>query len=106
MDRWLKEYGFSQDIIAEACARTITQTGQPSFQYAEGILSNWKQEGVRTAADITSLDTKHRELRQQKPSPAKSGRTQSANRFNNFHQREYDYSQLEKQLLEKQLMDH
>lgn len=106
MDRWLKEYGFSQDIIAEACARTITQTGQPSFQYAEGILSNWKQEGVRTAADITSLDAKHRELRQQKPSPAKSGRTQSANRFNNFHQREYDYSQLEKQLLEKQLMDH
>ena len=40
-------------------------------------------------------------MRQQKPSPAKSGRTQSANRFNNFHQREYDYSQLEKQLLEK-----
>ncbi|MFR6332617.1 MAG: hypothetical protein ACLUOI_30110 [Eisenbergiella sp.] len=33
-------------------------------------------------------------------------RTQSANRFNNFHQREYDYSQLEKQLLEKQMMDH
>ena len=48
MERWLKEYGFSMDIIIEACSRTVTQTGQPSFQYAEGILSSWKKQGVQT----------------------------------------------------------
>ena len=82
MDRWLTEYGFSQDIIAEACSRTVTQTGQPSFQYAEGILSNWKQQGVKTLADISSLDAKHRESQQKQPAQ-RSGRT-TANRFQQF----------------------
>ena len=39
MDTWLKDYGFSMDMIQEACSRTIMQTGQPSFQYAHKILT-------------------------------------------------------------------
>ena len=105
MSRWLTDYGFSLDIISEACSRTVAQTGQPSFQYAEGILSNWKQQGVRTAADIASLDAKHK-ASQQKQTAARTTKQQAPNRFNNFHQRDYDYKQLEKKLLEKQLMDH
>ncbi len=104
MNRWLKEYGFTMDLITEACTRTITQTGQPSFQYAEGILSSWKRAKVCTLEDVRRLDTEHRNS--QKPlSPARPARTQTASRFNNFHQREYDYRQLEKQLFEKQLAD-
>lgn len=104
MDRWLKEYGFTMELITEACSRTVTQTGQPSFQYAEGILSSWKKSKVSTLEEVKRLDARHRSS--QKPlAPAKSGRTQTASRFNNFHQREYDYGQLEKQLFEKQLAD-
>ena len=104
MDRWLKEYGFTMELITEACSRTVTQTGQPSFQYAEGILSSCKKSKVSTLEEVKRLDARHRSS--QKPlAPAKSGRTQTASRFNNFHQREYDYGQLEKQLFEKQLAD-
>lgn len=104
MNRWLKEYGFSLELITEACSRAVTQTGQPSFQYAEGILSSWKKAGVSSRADVEQLDARHRSS-QKKLSPSRSGRPQTASRFNNFHQREYDYSQLEKQLFEKQLAD-
>ena len=34
-----------------------------------------------------------------------SGKKQPSNRFNNFHQREYDYSQLEKDLQKKQMKE-
>ena len=76
--------------------------GRP--QYAEGILSSWKKSKVSTLEEVKRLDARHRSS--QKPlAPAKSGRTQTASRFNNFHQREYDYGQLEKQLFERQLAD-
>jgi DnaD/phage-associated family protein len=105
MDRWLKEYGFSLDVITEACSRTVSQTGQASFQYAEGILSNWKAQGVKTPADIASQDARHKSARQNQPA-GRTSRNSAPNRFNNFHQRDYDFANLEKQLLEKQLTDH
>lgn len=102
MKRWLEEYGFSMELIQEACARTVSQTGQPSFQYAEGILGSWKRQKVCTLEDVKRLDQQHRSS-QKSLSAGRVRKPQTANRFNNFHQREYDYSQLEKQLLEKQL---
>lgn len=48
MNTWLNDYGFSMDIIQEACSRTVLSTGQPSFQYADKILSGWKDKNVRT----------------------------------------------------------
>lgn len=98
MDRWLNDYGFSQELIAEACARTIAQTGQPSFSYAEGILSKWKSQNVRSLQDIQALDEQHRK-NQKTASRDSSSQKAAPNRFNNFHQREYDYEKLEQQLL-------
>ena len=34
MDTWLKDYGFSMDMIQEACSRTIMQTGLISFIFS------------------------------------------------------------------------
>ncbi|MEI3524765.1 MAG: hypothetical protein V8Q27_00480 [Eubacteriales bacterium] len=31
MDKWLKEYGFSMELITEACSRTMAAIHQPSF---------------------------------------------------------------------------
>ena len=98
MNRWLKEYGFSMDIIKEACARTIAQTAQPSFKYAEGILSKWKKQNVHHLTDIQGLDEEHQKRVKASEKGAET-KSKSANKFNNFHQREYDYEKLEKQLL-------
>ena len=102
MSRWFNEYDFTLDIIVEACNRTIRQIHQPSFEYANKILRQWNKNGVSSLDDVKRLDQirteeqqRRAELKKADSQPAKS----SGNRFNNFTQREYDYSQLEKQLL-------
>lgn len=102
--------GFETDIIVEACNRTLLATHQASFPYANRILNDWKQSGVRTAADIRSLDQKFHassqaDSGQSRTASRQGGQTGSsrntANAFHNFEQRTYDYDDLESRLLEK-----
>jgi DnaD/phage-associated family protein len=100
MDTWLKTYCFSMEIIQEACNRTVLQTGQASFQYTDKILEGWKKKEVKTLDDIRSLDDAHQKRRQSKKAASrKPAAPASNNRFNNFEQREYDFSEYEKHLL-------
>lgn len=102
MDTWLKTYGFSMEIIQEACSRTVLQTGQASFQYTDKILEGWKKKEVRTLDDIRSLDDEHQKRRQSRKAAAKKPATPaSSNRFNNFEQREYNFDEYEKYLLNR-----
>lgn len=97
MNRWLETFDFPIEIILEACKRTILQTHQPNFHYADRILEQWHKSGVKSLADIEKLDIKR--MQEQKKAAAKQPQKTPGNRFNNFSQREYNYSQLEKQLL-------
>ena len=98
--RWTKEYGFSQDIIAIACERTVLATDSHRFEYAEGILSNWKKEDVHHKADIQRIDAQYQKSRQSRSTSSAASSSQvSSNRFNQFPQRDYDYDALEAMLL-------
>ena len=99
MDTWLKTYGFSMEIIQEACSRTVLQTGQASFQYTDKILEGWKKKEVRTLDDIRSLDSEYQKRRQSRKAAKKPAAPASGNRFNNFQQREYNFDEYEKHLL-------
>ena len=100
MNTWLNDYGFTMDIIQEACSRTVLSTGQPSFQYADKILSGWKDRNVRTLADVRLLDAQHQRQKLEKNTQRKTASKPAAsNRFNNFHQRQYDFNEYEKKLL-------
>lgn len=91
MDLWLHEYSFSMDIILEACSRTIRATHEPSFEYANGILADWKKKGVKSSGDITAQD----ELFQKKREAEKNGAKGPArNRFHNYEQSGYDYDRI------------
>ncbi len=90
--RWIKEYGFTTDIILEACERTVLATDRHRFEYAEGILSSWKRENVHHKADIHKID----ELYQKKKNTPKPVTT---NKFNQFTQNSYDFDALERELL-------
>ena len=105
IDTWRKTYGFDLELIQEACSRTVLTTGQPSFQYADKILSGWKKKNVHTLEDIRLLDAAHKKRQLEKSvshrkQPAKQ--PQATNRFNNFHQRDYDFAEYEKRLLNNQ----
>ena len=40
INRWTRDYGFSTDIILEACERSSLATDKHRFEYAEGILNS------------------------------------------------------------------
>lgn len=97
MRKWLREYEMPIDVIKIACERTVMQTGKVSFAYADSILKKWKKSGVKTVADIETLDrafAAKKEVRsgETKPFPA----LPKQNRFINYSQRQWDFDQLEK----------
>lgn len=99
MDKWLRDFGFTMDLIQEACSRTVLQTGQPSFQYADKILSGWQKKKVRTLDDIRVLDAEHKQRKLTRAASSKPAQSSAPNRFNNFQQREYNFEEYEKRLL-------
>ncbi len=94
--KWTGSMGFSLDIILEACRRTIQAIHQPSFEYADSILTHWQEKSVHHLSDIQRVDQLRRDSKETKPE--KAPRTPS-NRFNNMTPRSYLYEDLEKQLL-------
>ncbi len=100
IDKWKNTYGFSSELISEACQRTIQATHQPSFEYTDSILTNWLKKDVKSPADIARLDAEFQSRK--KPSStanAASANTTAKNKFNNFEQRSYDYNEMERMLL-------
>ena len=88
------------DIITEACNRTIAAISKPSFKYADSILKKWKQHGISSIEDIKSLDKAHLKNVQADTASRQANKVK-ATTFNSFPQRNYDYSELERQLLHR-----
>lgn len=101
MNLWLNQYGFTLEIISEACNRTVLATGKASFSYADSILESWFKNGVHHLSDIDALDQNFQQQKNSKATNSKPLPASSKNKFNNFHQRNYNMAELEKQLLNK-----
>ena len=97
MKRWYDEWGFSMDIILEACERTVLATDKHRFEYADKILSSWKKNDVHHKADIEQHDIQYKKNRSTTVPKKKT----SANLFTQFEQRDYDFDSVEKELLNK-----
>ena len=97
--KWTDEYGFTMDIILEACNRTITNTSKSDFKYADSILRNWLAKGVHHLSDIALLDAAHKQEQPSKKKATAKSTSAANNRFNNFEGRSYDILSLEQQLL-------
>ena len=98
IEKWLHTYDFTLDLILEACHRTMDRLHKPNFEYADRILKNWNANKVHTMNDIQALDQAHQKRSVQKR-PAANVRSTG---FTNFEQRDYDFDELEKQLLQSQ----
>ena len=94
--KWTEEYGFSLDLIIEACNRTMAKLHQPSFEYTDSILKKWIASNVHHLSDLQRLDSAHRQTVVRRRAETKPV---IKNKFNNFEGRTYDYDSLEKQLL-------
>ncbi|MBR4719480.1 MAG: DnaD domain protein [Lachnospiraceae bacterium] len=101
--KWNRVYEFSIDIICEACSRTIMSIHSASFEYADTILTNWRNAGVKRLEDIAKLDAEHVKSAENKTMAKSQGNRSSGRKqggsFGGFEQRKYDYSQLERDAL-------
>ncbi len=105
VDKWISEYNFSLDLIIEACDRTVIATGQGNFRYADGILTNWHDQGVKRIDDLQTIDKAHQQSGERKGSTSRNqakATHSKTNQFNNFNQRPADeafYNQLVQQMI-------
>lgn len=114
--KWTDSYGFTTEIIIEACKRTILAVHSPSFEYADSILHGWKKQGIKTLNDITKADAAFRAKKTDKATPSggetrrnnsaasSAGRAPVSRERNPGMQRDYtpsDIDELEAQLLSR-----
>lgn len=92
--KWVYEYGFSNEIIAEACKRALLNTHNASFEYADSILKSWKENKVETKEDLTALDDAH-----SKQAASNKKQKGASSKSHNFPERnDIDYNKLAKNL--------
>ncbi|MCR5216128.1 MAG: DnaD domain protein [Lachnospiraceae bacterium] len=96
INRWTREYHFSNDIILEACNRTIHTIHKPSFSYAEEILCRWKDLNIQKFDEIKSKDQNPN----RNPVKLSNANKKTNNRFNNVSQRTYDFNAINKKIME------
>lgn len=101
MKKWLREYGLPLELVQTACERTVLQTGKPSFPYADSILRQWRDAGVKTAEDIAALDEAFAAKKAgnaQKPAeaPSRKKNAPKQNKFINYTQSQWDFAEIER----------
>ena len=96
IDKWKSDFGFSIELIQKACEKTIQAIHEPSFEYTDRIISNWKANNISSLEDVAKADSDHQK---RKKAVSTAPRTASKNKFTAFDQRNYDDSRLEKMLL-------
>ncbi len=91
--KWDSQWHFSEEIIAEACGRTLLRTQGANFEYADVILKNWFAGNVRDMDDVRREDEKYA------ASKKKKGRSSSGtDTAAKPGRRTYDYSSLAREL--------
>ena len=97
IQRWSKQYGFSQELILAACEKTVLATSSRRFEYAEGILSKWHKSGIYTIEDVKKAEDEFYKNKKSHSTNKKSAKP--VNSFNSFsQQREYDFEELNEEL--------
>ncbi len=100
--KWRTEYGFSADMIEEACRRTLNNTGKASFPYADRILLGWKNNNIFTPEGVRLMDEAHQAKKaEKKAAAAKQTTKKTVTNFHNFDQRSYNYDSMEVDLVRR-----
>lgn len=88
--RWINEYEISTELILEAYERCVNKKGKMSFDYMDGILRKWFENGVKTRDGISEYEAAAA------PSKQKKSKTE---RF----EPTYDKNEIEQMLMDEML---
>lgn len=101
IDCWIQEWGFTMELIQEACKRAVLQTGSGSISYANSILRSWHESGVHHLSDVEKLDADYEQLKQTQQAKSAAKSSGKPNRFNDYPHRDYDFDQLKKLMFQQ-----
>ena len=104
IDRWFHEYKMSEEMVAEACDRTILKLNKPNFNYAESVLKKWFAKGIKDLDGVAEDDKLYHMTKQNLHVVMDNSPKPLNNRFNNFEQRSYsgeEMADITKKLLKK-----
>ncbi len=65
-DRWVNEWGFSQDMLRAAYDQCVDATAKISIPYINKILEKWHKAGIKTPEDVADGNAEHASSRSQK----------------------------------------
>ncbi len=94
INRWFHEYNMPDELVLEACNRTMKQLAKPDFSYAGNILKRWNTSGIKTLGDVAENDKLYY-MTKQALNPVSTAPAKPANnRFANFDQRQYEAEEM------------
>lgn len=88
-----------------ACDRTLLRAHNPSFVYADRILTEWHSAGIHTVEEAKRLEEERSAKRGRKSGAGEMRKNPrgGGTRFSNFEQRDDDIDALALQMMKKQL---
>lgn len=102
IDKWNSDYCFTDDMIVEACNRTIQNIHEPSFKYADSILRGWRDKNISTLKELENLDKEFNAAHTaaKEAAAAKNSPKSSSKRTASYIQHDYDFNELEQMLID------
>ncbi len=88
------ELHFSADLV-DYLVQYCVDLGKKDFRYIEKVALNWAENGITTAKQAQQRVSEQ----QSKKSAQRTAKRNASNAFNQFQQNQYDFDELEKQLL-------
>lgn len=83
---WTKDYGFNEEIIKEACQRSVLHASNPTIKYVNRILEDWNKQDVKTMDDIKKIDEAFAQSKTNGKTETQKSQGTKKNNFNNFTQ--------------------
>ncbi|MBQ7557409.1 MAG: DnaD domain protein [Lachnospiraceae bacterium] len=97
VDKWKNTFGFSADMILEACKKTVLATDSHRFNYADGILTRWHEAGIFSIESIETSDREKKSVRSR--GALRQGQTSARGGVKSSMRGDYDTDEIEKTLL-------
>ncbi len=72
LDNWIFKMHYDRDIIERAYEITVTNTGKPAIAYANKVLTNWHEAGLKTLAEIDEALADYKKAREGQPAAGTS----------------------------------
>ncbi len=100
LNTWVHSFGFSPELIGEACSRATLRGTSSPVKYANRILEGWHKDHVKTMDDVAALDQQYaNSIAVKKTVSLSKG---AAAKVHNFDERtDTDWDALELKLLQK-----